>query len=298
MLHRLVDLLCQQQRYDEADQEIRKLQKQGPLDGDLQRLAVAISLQSQDSVRAVNIALQTVRDNSMDYRDYLWLGQVLAAAGQTRVSGPSVPAADEAEKQFRRAVELAPQVPDTWLALVRYLANTQKGSEADQVIDQARAQLPKESRTLTLAACFEAVGQLDRAADEYRRALNAQPRDPAVLRNVVSFYLRSGKLEEAEPILKRLMGEPQPSANGGEANWARRQLAFILMNRGEYREALAMVGLGFDPTGNIVEKSPLSHNSAVDSSGKAGDEAVEEMRARARALAAFGSHSARDRAIV
>ena len=59
-----------------------------------------------------------------------------------------------------------------------------------------------------------------------------------------------------------------------------------------------MVGLGFGPTGNIVEKSPLSHNSAVDSSGKAGDEAVEEMRARARALAAFGSHSARDRAIV
>ena len=43
VLHRLVDLLCQQQRYDEADQEIRKLQKQGPLDGDLQRLAVAIS---------------------------------------------------------------------------------------------------------------------------------------------------------------------------------------------------------------------------------------------------------------
>ena len=36
VLHRLVDLLSQEQRNDEADQEIRKLQKLGPLDGDLQ----------------------------------------------------------------------------------------------------------------------------------------------------------------------------------------------------------------------------------------------------------------------
>ena len=285
VLHHLVDLLCQQQRYDEADQEINKLQKQGPLDGDLQRLAVAISLQNQDSARAVGMAMQTVRDNSEDYRDYLWLGQVLSAA-ESAQSNSKVPSTKhEAEKQFRRAVELAPQVPDTWLAWVRYLAGNQKRTEAGQVIDHARAQLPQESRTLTLAACFEAVGEIDQAMGEYGQALKAQPNDPAVLRSVASFYSRSGKSDEAEPLLKQLRS-PECSAANADRAWARRQQAFLLMNRGEYREALAILGLGFDQTGNIVEKI-----------AGADDDSVEEIRVRARALAIFGSRSARDRAI-
>jgi tetratricopeptide (TPR) repeat protein len=150
-----------------------------------------------------------------------------------------------------------------------------------------------------LAACFEAIGRLDRAGEKYRQALDAQPRNPAVLRNVASFYLRAGRADDAEPILKRLMNAPLPNGRGSEsngrgsdqvskveANWARRQLAFVLIDRGEYRQALAMVGLGFDKTGNIVETAPT-----------VGDDAVEELRARARALAMFGSRSGRDRAI-
>jgi len=305
VLHRLVDLLCQEQRDDEADQEIRKLQKLGPLDGDLQRLAVAVSLQNRDSARAVSLALQTVHESSPDYRDHLWLGQVLSAARSAELSSGTRSATDEAEKQFRRAVELAPQVPDTWLALVRHLAGAQKRSEAEKVIDQARDRLSKDSQLPTLAACFEAIGRLDRADEEYRHALDAQPRNPAVLRNVASFYLRAGRADDAEPILKRLMNVPLPNGRGSEsngrgsesaklpiqvlyvdANWARRQLAFVLIDRGEYRQALGMIGLGFDKTGYIVETAPTL-----------GDDAVEELRARARALAMFGSRSGRDRAI-
>jgi tetratricopeptide (TPR) repeat protein len=307
VLHRLVELLCQQQRYDEADQEIRKLQKQGGLDSRLQRLAVAVSLQSRDSNRAVGLALQAVHEDSKDYRDYLWLGQVLEAAEPAedvgRISNPSYRSKqDEAEKQFRRAVELAPQIPETWLALVRYLSAAQNGSEAEKVIEQARQHLSKESGMLTLAACFESIGRLDQARDHYHRALEANPGNPSIMRNVASFYLRTGQADDAEPVLKHLMEvKPEignsksdpltlPSPPGGEgkgegADWARQQLALVLINRGESRQALALVSLGFDKKGTLVEIS-----------SRAGDDA-EELRARARVLAGFGSRSARDRAI-
>ncbi len=268
---------------------------------------MAVSLQNRDSARAVSLALRAVHESSPDYRDHLWLGQVLSAAGSAELKS-NRSTTDEAEKQFRRAVELAPQVPDTWLALVRHLAGVQKLSEAEKVIDQARDRLAKDSQILTLAACFEAIGRLDRAGEEYRQALDAQPRNPAVLRNVASFYLRAGRADDAEPILTRL-NAPLPNGRGSEsngrgsesaqsgstglrsvsnveANWARRQLAFVLIDRGEYRQALAMIGLGFDTTGNIVETAPT-----------VGDDAVEELRARARALAMFGSRSGRDRAM-
>src|SRR5262249_15078943 len=148
VLHRLVDLLVQQHRVEEADQEIKKLQKQGPLSGDLQRLAVAVSLQGQDAARAAGMALRAINENSSNYRDYLWLAQVLAAADRPT---------DEIEKHFRRAVELAPQVPETWLAWIKYLAGAEKRTEAEKVIEQARRQIPNEQRALTLAACYESL---------------------------------------------------------------------------------------------------------------------------------------------
>src|SRR5262249_51099224 len=49
----LVEQLYKRQRYEEAEQEVRKLQKQAP-SADLQRLMVAITLQKQDYTRAAN----------------------------------------------------------------------------------------------------------------------------------------------------------------------------------------------------------------------------------------------------
>lgn len=277
VLHRLVDLLVQQHRVEEADQEIRKLQKQGPLSGDLQRLAVAVSLQSQDSARAAGMALRAVNENSTDYRDYLWLGQVLAAAGSAQRS------ADDAEKQFRRAVELAPQVPEPWLALVQYLAGTQRRPDAEKVITQARLQLPVELRALTLAACYESVGRIDQAGEEYQLARKAQPNNPAVLKAVGAFYVRIGRTTEAEPVLRHILNEATKSE---ESHWAGHQLALVLAHRSEYREALALLGLEFDKSGNIQDPRASIARAASD-----------DLRMRARILALLDSRSSRERAI-
>jgi tetratricopeptide (TPR) repeat protein len=271
VLHRLVNLLLEQHRVEEADQEIRKLQQQGPLRDDLQRLAVAVSLQSQDSARAARLAVNAVNQGSTDYKDYLWLGQVLATAGRS---------ADDAEKQFRRAVELAPKVPDTWLALVKYLAGAKKLGEAEKIIEQARRQLPSEGASLTMAACYEDIGRIEKAKEEYQLALKARPDDPTVLKALTSYYLRIGQTAEAEPILRQLI---KGTTSGDDANWARRQLALILAHQSEYREALTLLGLSFDKQGNIKELTPAS--------------SPDDIRMRIRILALLDSRSSREFAI-
>jgi tetratricopeptide (TPR) repeat protein len=276
VMRRLVELLYQQQRYDEADQEIRKLQQQAPLEIDLQRLAVAVSLRNQDPARAVQLALQTVAANSKDYRDYLWLGRVMTAAGRPTA---------EAEKYLRRAVELADDVPETWLALVRYLAGANHNEEAEKVIDQARSRLPKEKTALALAQCYEAIGRRDRADHEYQAALSAQPNDGPVLRAVASYYLRTGRTAEAETLLRRVL-EGKGQTSDRDRTGARRQLAMTLANQGECRRAFALLGLGFDQKGQVIEDKPPAEA-----------EMAEELRTRAQVLAVFNSRSARAKAI-
>jgi tetratricopeptide (TPR) repeat protein len=274
--HRLVELLYQQGRYQEADQEIRKLQQQAPLEGDLQRLAVAVSLQNQESARAVQLALESVHQDSKDYRDYLWLGRVLAAAGQPT---------GEAEKQFRRAVELAEHVPETWLGLVQYLAACNRKDEAEKAIDQARARLPKEKAALALAQCYEAIGRREQADQEYKTALSAQPEDISVIRAVTGFFQRTGRLAEAETLLGRIL-EGQLKASKDDRAWTRRQLAIILASRGECRRSLALLGMGFDEKGQITEDQTPAEA-----------EIIEELRTRAQVLAVFNSRSAREKAV-
>jgi tetratricopeptide (TPR) repeat protein len=272
VLHRLVDLLVDQRRTEEADQEIKKLQQQGPLSENMQRLAVAVSLQNRDSTRATSLA-QTICESSTDYRDYLWLGQVLFEAGRS---------ADDVAKQFRRAVELAPQVPETWLAWVKYLVGQKKQPEAEKAIEKARHQLPEKDRSLALAQCYEVIGRLGQAEAEYQHAQKEQPDNASVLKTVATFYLRINRDLDAEIILRQMV---KGKGSSEDSSWARHQLALVLAHRSEYREALDFLGLAFDQSGNIQESRSSDKTP------------VEEIRMRARLLELLDSHSSRDRAI-
>ncbi len=268
VVRQLVQLLHQRQRYGEADQVIRRLQKQAPLSADLQRLAVDLALRNHDPAAAIKMAHEVVATDSKDYRDYLWLGQVLAASGQRP---------EEAERNLRRAVDLGGQVPETWVALVEYLASTNQKDKAEVEVHKARARLASDQADLALAQCYEALGRTDQTLEHYRAALSAKPDDVSVLRTGASFYLRTGRLGDAEPILRKITDE-RIRAPQSDADWARRNLALILSAGNDYErllEALALVGLRLDGAGRVL----------VDENKYAGAEFLEEERARARVLA-------------
>jgi tetratricopeptide (TPR) repeat protein len=254
VLRRLVQLLLALQRYQAADGVFRKLKHEQVAAGGLGQLAAEVSLHTQGAERALELASAAVPAHSTDYRDHLWLGQILRAAGK----------AAEAEAELREAVRLAAQAPEAWAALVRHLAAMGKEKEAEAALQEATSQLPTGQAPLALAPGYEALGRLEQAEEHHRAALAAAPENPTILHLVAAFYLRNGQPRKAELHLRKLLDARTPVPVAGRA-WARRTLAEVLAGAGsprQFREALDLLG-----------------------PGRSGSEAVEEHCARARVLA-------------
>jgi cellulose synthase operon protein C len=279
VIRKLVELLYKKQRYAEADQEIRRLQKQTLIAADMQRLAADLSLRNQDPSRAVELATAAVAKDSKDFRDHLWLGQILAASGKQ---------ADEAEAELRQAVAMAPEAAETWVALVRLLALLDRRIEAEKVLAEAIAKVPPRRLGLALGQCQEALGDFDEAQKAYQQALNAAPEDNNMLRGVATFYLRHGRHAEAQPLLRQML-EIKPRQPESEVVWARHNMALVLAatatgNYPQFLQALAMVDLTIDKTGKVVETS-TAEAGPVD------------LRSRAHVLAQQPQRAQRKKAI-
>jgi tetratricopeptide (TPR) repeat protein len=274
VIQRVVQLLYDRRRYVEADAVIEKLQEQTPrLNGDLQRLVAEVSLRNEDRDRALLLARKAVSGQSTNYRDLLWLGQMLWSTGQL----------PEAEEVFRRSLELGRANPEPWVALVQYFARTGRKARAEALIEEARAKvLTQGKHPLDLAQCYEAVGDLERARELYHRALADRPDDSLILRSVARFELRSGRFKEATPHLFKLLNQKAKAAE--DAAWARRILPLVLASAGDYQQsqqALAILGV------DLKDDAP----------GKDEQGSLEDQRTKAWVLAAARLGRQRQRAI-
>lgn len=276
VLRRLVALLSRARRFEEADQEVRKLHKQLGHRPEWTRLAVALSYQRKDLGRAEQLLRQSIAEDSKQFRDHLWLGQVLAARGE---------ASPEAEKALRRAVELAPTEPEVWIGLVRFLARASRIDDALKEIANAETKLPEETRALALAQCYDHLGAHERARSLYFDALKKQPDALVQLRAAADFSIRTGRPREAEPLYRRIVRRQVP-AGAADLAHARHGLALALARGGSAKaqpEALQLVGLSLDEAGNVPEAQLAT--------------APADRLMQAKVLAALPSHRLRARAI-
>jgi cellulose synthase operon protein C len=273
---RLVELLYRQQRYREAQEEIAHLRHQGTEASHLELLEAELSLHNRDPLRAAQLALRGAPTGSKDYRDVLWLGQILAANPDQ---------ANEAEAALRRALAMEEKVPETWVALIQFLAVRGKTKEAQDILTRAESRLDGDRRPLALAPCYEAVGLLDRAQEQYREALRTHGNDVGVLRTMSGFYLRWLQPQAAEPLLRRII-DRQVKATDDDVAWARLGLSVVLATRGDYPnflEALGLVGLKMDG-GRPKEDGQ-------------GEDTIERRRARAHVLATRAGRALQGKAI-
>jgi tetratricopeptide (TPR) repeat protein len=214
-----------------------------------------------------------IAENSKDFRDHLQLGQILGAFGQqarqAKNDKQSKEYFEDAEKSLRKAVELAPDETSVWLALVQFLSQSGKESEALKVIDDARKTVDKQRLPLALARCFQSLGRGPEAEQQYRTALaNSDGKDSAA-RLFAAFYLQDKKNTEAENLLKKIIDGKQ-TASEDDVAWARRRMALLLYNEGDLakrREAITLID-------ENLKKDPSS---------------TDDIREKARFLAAFGS---------
>ena len=273
-LYQLVLLLGKSQRLEEAEQAIRKA-AQIDLGVSAGKRAVVL-MYGKDAQTASQFARRLVHPQSKDYRDQLWLGQVLSAGGRESA---------DAEAAFRQAVALGESRPETWVSLVRYLAATGQFAKAVDEIALAEKKLADDVKRLAVAQCYDALGAQDQAEQAYRAVLEQATSSVAANRAAGDYFLRAGKPRDAESVYRKLLeGDLRP----GDADVlaARRGLALALARVGSPRavpEALRLVGLALDASERL-DASTLA--AAPDS-----------RLAQARVLAALPNHALRAKAI-
>jgi tetratricopeptide (TPR) repeat protein len=234
VIRHVVQLLSGRGRFLEADKMIQTLKEQNVPLGELNRVAAEVALWKQDTGLALQMAQSAVSADSKDYRDQIWLGQMRWAAGKNT----------DAEAAFRKAIALAEQAPEGWLALAQFLTRTGDKGKAEELVAQAQKKLKGDKALLALAQCHELIGQEQRAKELYEKALSAQRDDTAALRQIAYFHLRRNQPAEAKKYLERLVdlksGSPQEKAQ------ARRTLALVLASSGDYQQSKkALELLGF-----------------------------------------------------
>lgn len=205
-----------------------------------------------DPAQRLAKAKQAVPADSRDYRDHLWLGNVLYASGDKA----------GAESPLKRAVQLAPEAPETWANWISYLINEKRNSEADAELKRAESPL-RDKITYVRIAYYQALGQLDKAEEQYAKLVNDNPDDAAFLKGLVSFHFRNGDLAKAETLLKKQIDSSL--IDPASLSWARRSYAMTLAAKPDYQS--------FKEAISLVEKN-LKENST----------SPEDLRARALIL--------------
>jgi tetratricopeptide (TPR) repeat protein len=276
-VQRTVQLLFQKQRFNEADQLLRKMgTEKVEFTANMNRASAEAALRQGDFDHALEMARKAVASDSKLFEDYVWLGQILdKIARQARSDGFIAKAQDitvEAERALRRALEISPQAPTVWLAFVQFLNSNDKDDQAENVITEAAKQISAKDASLAIAQCYEIVGKSDVAENKYEAALSASPDEPRVLRAVSDFYCRTGKLASAESLLRKII-DGKVKADKDDVVLARRQMARVYASRGGYRNR--------QKARELIEKNLAeSESSVLDRRAKAGIDALDPDRAR------------------
>jgi cellulose synthase operon protein C len=171
------------------------------------------------------------------------------------------------------ARRLNPQFEETWASLVQLLVDVGRPDKAAQVVGEAEKALAGERASITLAACCQAVGAgyavqanyataakaskeaseagqtaatyLQKAQTKYEEAVKAAPHDArvSVLRQAATFFIKTNKSDRAETLLHQMIAL-QSSGKLVDVCWARRSLALILKDKGDFEhfsQGLALI---------------------------------------------------------
>jgi tetratricopeptide (TPR) repeat protein len=252
VVQRAAQLLYEQGSGAEANDLLRALPEEVAGSPLLAPLAGRLSLLADDqeggvggsgTKRALQLARTAAAHDPKNYRAQMWLGQVARVAGEPK----------EAEAAFRKARDLKDDVPETWEALLLFLADT-RPEDAKKEMAEAARRLPKDQAPIALVPCYEALKQPAEAAAQCQAALDARPGDPHVLHLVATFNLRYNETAKAESLLRKLT-DPDIKAPPALAAEARRELALLVVQRGgqaRLREALALVDENLKVGGGTV----------------------------------------------
>jgi tetratricopeptide (TPR) repeat protein len=237
VVQRLIGALHQTKRFADIDRIVDRFRDQAD-SSTAMKFATAISaMRKGEYKRGISLASELLAD-SKRYSDHIMLGRFYAVDDQQ----------DQAEAEFRRAVDLGPGVPDTWINYVRYLVRRKKLDAAKAAVASAQSALPQDRSTLPLAQCYFLLREPAKAEELITKALHEKPDEPVTLRYAASFYLSQGQTKKGVEFLDRLRA-PAPGATQADLAWANQAQAAALIKTGRRADlATAERLIGRNPT--------------------------------------------------
>ncbi|MGP0065145.1 MAG: tetratricopeptide repeat protein [Isosphaeraceae bacterium] len=233
LARRLVGLLNQNSQFDQIDRVVKILSDRGVAAADLTISTALNAIRQKDYDRGIAMARRVFSESSTHFFDHLFLGQFYMAAHRPLDAG----------KELRRAVELGPAVPITWVTYVQYLVLEKQADQARAAIDAARKALPADRANLALAQCYALVGDTEQAEAMIQPALQSPACDLATIRVATDIYINQGRFDKVEPILEKLRS-PAMKATPEVLAWANRTRSLARLSTGrmaEMDQALALV---------------------------------------------------------
>lgn len=246
-LGRAVSLMTEQQRYPAAYELLKTVTDVSRLPAALRTLGVDLALRCRDAAGAARLAAGVLNENSKEPRDHLLMAKLAAAEGKKAAALAS----------YVHARDLSPSDPALRIELIRYLSQTNEKARAAEECEAAKKVLTGNSGQLAVARCFEAAGLTDRARESYDAMIATAANDPTVVQGFAEYLIRSGRVRDAEPHLRRLATEPG-AAPPEIVAWARRALALVVAIQGDAsqsRDAMALLGADTGPAARPSESA-------------------------------------------
>jgi len=233
-VRQLYTLLVREGRVDDAQEVLQKYlgkNQQAGIAPERRAETLVRSSKPAERQRGLEIARATVKQDGNNPTRQLWYAQMLLRAGKTA----------EAEAPLRKAVDTGPEMMQAWLALVRYLAATQRSSDAEAVVRKARLELRPDHLPLFLAQAYDALNKVRDAEQNYRMIVKSEPDNLAYQQAVAKFYLTHPRLGQykASPYLNAILKSPLASSSDRppkQVAWARRMAARVLAASGDYQQ--------------------------------------------------------------
>ncbi len=243
VIQRLADALNQRQRYAEAEALIIPLRQSLLVDSPLGRLAanVTLNLNIDHPEKAQSVVNIAAPEGTKDFRDLLLRARFHEAMHQ---DGP-------AEEDYRKATEAAPEQAAVWVAYIQFLGNHEKSSTAVSLIksDVGVKKVAKDRVDLAVAQCYEVLALNKEASAAYEAAAKARPDDPTVVRAAAAYWLRTGRVREATPLLEKLANREIKGTTEADLDWSRRGLAMVLSSSTDYHDFQRAAGPRWTKTG-------------------------------------------------
>ena len=247
LIRRTVQLLTKLNRFREADEVLRLLaERQDAVIGDVDFETSIVKAQIGKHEEALVLA-RKVADGSNKAIDHVWLGQLLTIIGRQAENQQRQKDADknldEAEKAFKKAIELDENNDVAWVALIQFYGQTGQMKNVEEAIAKAQSKLTEEKAASAIAQCYEALGKKQDAEKQLLLTITKSPNNVVSVERIANFYIRNDQDDKAIVQLKKII-DGNVRANPDQQSKARRSYASILFNQGgeaKHKKALELI---------------------------------------------------------